>query len=341
MTNAARWLFLIPVVFVAALVPFVVTSRDPLEEARKQFASMTAAERKSIERSREAYDKLTSLEQFELRQFASDLEKLSKADPKEYAELEATMGRLQAWVGTFPDDVRTKYEKGMPSERLSILKEQIRLLEEEKKGLIAQLRQADSVAQKAASTQPGMKTKNPDPKRALERIEKVIRANGTADDQELLKLAKDPYKLKPPEHKVVLGCTSFASGQRPAAKVMIGRIESAADQVPIGLLKRIGIVPAFKRLPAEPGNGLPDANRADLMKVLPQIYLLTPPEKSLDMDELLNRLNVPWEMRPRPPEPPPMYLLNQLALLKDYSEGKSKPPLKDMARVKKVLEKSP
>ena len=52
---------------------------------------MTSAERKSIERSREAYDKLTSLEQFELCQFASDLDKLSKTDPKEYAELEATM----------------------------------------------------------------------------------------------------------------------------------------------------------------------------------------------------------------------------------------------------------
>jgi len=37
----------------------------------------------------------------------------------------------------------------------------------------------------------------------------------------------------------------------------------------------------------------------------------------------------------------PMYLLQQLALLKDYSEGKSKPPLKDLARVKSLLGKSP
>jgi len=79
----------------------VLTSRDPLEDGRKQFASMTVAERKSIERSREAYEKLTSLEQFEMRQFASDLDKLAKPT-QEYAELEATMGRLQAWVGTFP-----------------------------------------------------------------------------------------------------------------------------------------------------------------------------------------------------------------------------------------------
>ena len=37
----------------------------------------------------------------------------------------------------------------------------------------------------------------------------------------------------------------------------------------------------------------------------------------------------------------PLYLLQQAALLKDYAEGKAKPPLKDIARVKSLLGKSP
>ena len=147
----------------------------------------------------------------------------------------------------------------------------------------------------------------------LGRAETRLRANGTPDDLELLKLAKDPLKLRPTEKTIVLGCLNAQIGPKPGGKLVGPRIEPAADQVPIGLLRSTNL-PAFKELPDDPSKGLPESNRHALMKVLPQIYLLTPPEKPLDMDKLLKRLDISWEWRPKPPDPAPVYLLQQLAL---------------------------
>jgi hypothetical protein len=336
MTNSARWLLLIPLVIAAAAVPTVLALRDPLHDARHQLASMTPAQRKEIERNRDAYDQLTTPEQYELRQFNEELANLK--DPNERAELEATMGRLQAWVATFPDDIRAKYDKGMTSERIAILKSQLKRLDVEKRTLFARVNQAEAIAKTMAPTPQEKRAKFGDVKRLLERAENRIKAAGTADDHELLKLAKDPMTLRHNEKLVVLSCLS--PPVKGGGKLKGSRIEPAADQVPIGMLRSIEFVPAFKRLPNDPSQGLPEAKRAELMKTLRQIYLLTPPENTLDLNEVLRRLNVPFEMRPKPPDPPLFYLLRQLVTLKEYAEGKQ-PPLKDLARVRSLLGKSP
>jgi hypothetical protein len=336
MTNAARWIALLPVLVVIVAVPFMLMTRDPLHDARRRLAAMTPSERRQIESNRDAYGELTALERFELNRLNDELAGLPAG---ERAALEAAMGRLQAWVATFPDDVRARYEKEMTAGKIAILKERFLVWEREKARIAATVKAAEAMARKAAPLM-GMQAKVGNLKRMQERIENQVRARGTPDDQELIRLVKDPFKLKPNEKALLLGCMAAQTGGRLPGKSMGARFDPT-DYAPIAMLKKFEFVPAFRRLPDDPTEGLPESNRTELVRAIPQIYLLTPPSQASDFREIMKRLRLDAPKGDGPMEPLPLYLLHQIVLLKDYAEGTINPPLKDIRRVNELLGKRP
>ena len=339
MTSASRWLMLIPVVLVAAAIPFMLAMRDPLDDARSRLASMTPAQRKEIERNRESYDRLTSLEQYELRQFNDEL---AKVESHERTKLEATMGRLQAFVGAFPDDVRAKYDKGMSSERIAILKAQRKSWEDERGKLVAQVQRADQAAKQAGAGKPSP-GRLFDPKRLEKQIpavEQWARLFGTEDDQRLVKLVKESDRLNPFDKRIALVSLSGQGNAKGMGKRLVNRGEPP-DIIPIGMFRQFSFIPAFARLPEDPKKGLPDENRAEISKAIVQLYLLKPPEPPMDGEEIHRRLDLGQAFRAGLPMLQPIYLIQQIALLKDYADGKRTPPKQDQIRVRFLLRKSP
>jgi len=333
MTNAARWIALLPVIIVVAAVPFVLAARDPLEGTRQRFAAMTPAQRKSIEQSREAYDRLSSLDQYELRQLNDELAKL---DPKERAELEAVMGRLQAWVATFPDAVREKYDNAMPSERAAILKAQLEAGKNDRKMILAEVRKAEEAAKRAESPPFNPQDRAANMARIFDRVEKNART--TPDERRLVELGRHPNALTPTDKWILGWALGVKLGVKAPGKAKGGRMEN--EGIPFYLLRQATFVPAFAKLPAELKEGLSDANRSELAKTLMLIYQLTAPSKTSSIEELSQRLKLDMPFRVGPFQLP-VYLLQQLASLKDYHERKRTPPKEDEFRVKLILGKLP
>jgi hypothetical protein len=333
MINAYRWVFLIPIVFIAAMIPFILASRDPVDEARRQLAAMTPAQRKAIEQSREAYGKLSSLDQYELRQFSGDLAKL---DAKDRAELEAVMGRLQAWVATFPDDVRAKYFAEMTSGRIAILKSQLGRWKDEEKKIVAQAGKAEEESRKGIAGGSSERRELP-----RTRIEDRVNGRGSPDERAALTLAKSQQRLSPMDVGLIYACLAGPAGLKASAK-QPGKAQGKGQKRDIlaelsasGTFAHFTYIAPFRRLVDERFQS--ESWRFDLAKALIDVYLLAPPSKALEEVELRRRLDLGSNM----PNFQPTYLLQQLAMLKDYSEGKAKPPLKDLARVKFLLGKSP
>lgn len=320
----------IAILLVAGMTPFLIGARDSLDDSRQRLAAMTSAQRKEIERNREKYDKLTSLEKLELREFSKALRDLPAA---ERTELESVMGRLAAWVETFPDDVRTKYFAALPTDRLAILKEQLTAWKRREGMIVAQLNKAEMEAKKfepAPMNPAQMRMK------MFERTDKLVQQMGTPDDKAVWNLSQKSERLNPIDKSIVTACMSSKLGFKPLqGKGGGGRRE--LEQAPIALLRQCSFVPAFARLPSSP-RGLPDSNRKDLVATLLQIYLLKPPSTGLNGEQVMSRLDIPREIQPGPLTSP-VYLLQNLALLKDYAEGKKSVPLADIERVNQLLER--
>ena len=56
------------------------------------------------------------------------------------------MGRLAAWVATFPDDVRAEYDKAMPSGRSEILRKQLAEWKKRESRIVAEVAKAEREA---------------------------------------------------------------------------------------------------------------------------------------------------------------------------------------------------
>jgi len=332
MTNAARWIALFPVIIVVAAVPFVLAARDPLEGTRQRFAAMTPAQRKSIEQSREAYDRLSSLDQYELRQLNDELAKL---DPKERAELEAVMGRLQAWVATFPDAVREKYDHAMPSERAAILKSQVDAAKSDRKTIVAEVRKAEESQKRALSADPQRPPR--DRLFGLKNLQ-LIQRRGTEDDKALLALASKVPMFK--DKALIHGCLALNIAGKPATKLGPGIRDEALSDAPWGALRGFSFVPAFQKLPIEPGTQPTSAQKAELAKALTNIYLLTPPQSPMTPRDVMSRFNLRIDPRKEEAIQLPLYLFQQLSVLKGYVE-KGPIPEQDKPRVRAILGKLP
>ena len=171
----------------------------------------------------------------------------------------------------------------------------------------------------------------------IQNLERWARASGTEDDQKLIKLVKESDRLNPLDKLITLSCLS--GGAKGIGKRM-NRGEPP-DLIPVGLLRQVSFVPAFAKLPDDPKKGLPDENRAEMLKAIAHLYLLKPPDPPFERGEEYRLLNLDASFRPGPLTPQPVYLIHQIALLKDYADGKRKPPKQDAARVRTLLGKSP
>jgi hypothetical protein len=183
-TRTASAFAILPLALLAGTIPLLVGARDSLDDSRQRLAAMTSAQRKEIERNREKYDKLTSLEKLELREFSKALLDLPAA---ERTELESVMGRLAAWVETFPDDVREKYFAALPTDRLTILKEQLAAWKRREAMIVDKLNKAEMEAKKFEP--PPM---NPAQMRMkmFERTDKLVQHMGTPDDKAVWNLSQ-------------------------------------------------------------------------------------------------------------------------------------------------------
>jgi len=181
---------------------------------------------------------------------------------------------------------------------------------------------------------PAMAVKN-----RLDRIEKPIQKSGTPEEKELFKLAQNSDRLNPADKLIVGACLAAKLGFNAKGKGVGGRREASLEMAPIELLRRCSFVPAFERLPTNPRGGLPEANRKELAAVLLQIYLLQPSATPRGHEQTFARLEIPRQLWPGPFQHP-VYLFQQIATLKDYAEGKMKPPIADWRRVEFILEKS-
>jgi hypothetical protein len=322
--KSSRPLAVLSLALLAAAMPWLIGSRDPIDDARDRLAAMTPAQRKAIEENREKYDRLSSLEQYDLRELSNTLAKL---DSKERTELEATMGRLAAWVATFPDEERSEYEKALPNGRREILKRQLAEWKKREREIAADVAKAEALAKRPE--RPGFPRGLRDPLN-FKNFETQVKRKGSNDDRALLALVQPSMSAK--DRAIIFSCLVLNLREKPGKGM--GPEAMVADAL-WQQMRLFPFVPAFRDIPTD--KALTPVQRMKIAEAITSIYLLSQPNPHITPREALRRFGFGAAKEDLTQHP--VLLLQQLALLKDYSEQKKSAPLGDKARVKQLLGK--